>query len=128
MRMELWKNPLNMRIVDLRLLSYEKRREAWITWLRRNIPCRYGGSHSWMTHRWEPEFRVWHWGPCLRCGVYRVVQTTGNYIAWHQEENYLDALAVNDEFEDLEGRLNHFLAKHTWLRTNPLWLEKQVKT
>lgn len=120
--MELFgKSPLSLRIVDLRLLKLEERGEAQISYLKTNVPCSHGGGHRWSTRHWIPEQRAWHWGPCLKCDGYRIVQTTGNYITWHPKENRVDGLIVNNDFDDMEKQLNQIFQKLPCFKSHPLW-------
>lgn len=89
--------------IDVREMPLEQRREVLAWWFNHHLHCTDGGSHSWVFHRWMPDTKAWLWGPCRKCGVYRLTQTNGNYSEWHPAGGHAQALIVND-WQEVSGK------------------------
>ena len=102
--------------IDLQGKSMKERERVLRKWFNRHLHCIDGVGHYWACHYWIPELKAWLWGPCRKCGMYRVTQVYGNYISWNPDHDYARALVVNDNFGDLDvvlGKLVSALTAHT---------------
>lgn len=88
--------------VDVTEMSSNQRKEVLDEWFNYLLRCNDGSGHRWTMHQWMSELKAWLWGPCEKCGVYRLTQTTGNIIVWHHREKYGEALIIDKDFEKLE--------------------------
>ncbi|MCW3984895.1 MAG: hypothetical protein NWE91_00550 [Candidatus Bathyarchaeota archaeon] len=88
-------------------LSMQQRKDVLDEWFRYHLCCVDGKGHRWGIQRWLPEPKAWLGGPCEKCGLFRLTQTTGNTIAWYLGEHSAEALVMNEDF----GKLEHGLTE-----------------
>jgi hypothetical protein len=86
-------------MIDVRGMSLEQRKEVLAWWFNDHLHCADGTGHSWKSHKWLPELHVWVWGPCEKCGINRLTQTTGKYFEWDSFRRSCVVLVVDDDFD-----------------------------
>ncbi len=92
--------------LDVRKMNEQDRKYALDLWYGQHLRCTDGTGQSWNTHVWMPETNAWLWGPCKKCGLYRLTQTVGNCLEWFRGSNAARVLigAKWPELDQMLGR------------------------
>ena len=104
-RQQLLAVEFDMLRVDVTQMPLEQRKEVLNQWFSYHLRCVDGNGHRWASHHWLSGVNAWLWGPCMKCGASRLVQTRGNMIVWHQSGRHAEALIMNKDFAKIEMQL-----------------------